>query len=166
MSLIYGYIKTILYIFIFITFVMIIVPNEKFKKYISFVLGVLLILVIIGPLTKLSEIKPSDLSGIFDFSAQTSLPDYQKTQRDMLSQTLNYNTKMQLKSVIDNYASMVFDSYSMDLSDDLSRVLSVNIKVTKSALSDGNFNKEVIDAKNKIAQIYKIDVSIVHINTP
>ena len=52
-ELIYGWMKNLAYFFIFMTAVLNCMPDNRYRKYVRFFLGLLLIIILSKPLTKL-----------------------------------------------------------------------------------------------------------------
>ena len=52
-ELIYGWMKNLAYFFIFMTAVLNCLPDNRYRKYVRFFLGLLLIIILSKPLTKL-----------------------------------------------------------------------------------------------------------------
>ena len=73
-ELIYGWIKNLAYFFIFMTAVLNCLPDNRYRKYVRFFLGMLLIIILCKPLTeflKLDQVLETSVSrGLLDVEAE------------------------------------------------------------------------------------------------
>ncbi|MBO7209185.1 MAG: stage III sporulation protein AF [Clostridia bacterium] len=65
-----GFIKTVIVIILIKPLINIILPDENIKKYINFVVGLMVIILLITPVSKI------EFKNIFEFENNITVPDY------------------------------------------------------------------------------------------
>lgn len=105
------WVQKIIYTIIFINFLEILIPNNSMKKYVKVITGLLIILVIISPITKLLnggiEIEDVlsknfiELKGMDIEKKQYSLEEHQNVLTlDMYKERLGYQIKKQIEKIL------------------------------------------------------------------
>ena len=65
-----GFIKTVIVIILIKPLINIILPDENIKKYINFVVGLMVMIILIAPFSKM------EFRNIFNFENNVNVPDY------------------------------------------------------------------------------------------
>lgn len=170
-------------LFLVISLIDLIMPKGKMKRYIDFIIGILIIFTIINPLTRINNINLDLDSALIDFDKQilieNSLIDLQDEQ---VREIYTKNLKRKIQEVIeDNAGYGVEDIEIITLLDDerifllegvnivLSKKKEVNkaIKVDKveignEAIESGNVNSNV-ELAELIASIVEIEAEKIKI---
>ena len=177
------WLKDIVVLFLVISLIDLIMPKGKMKRYIDFIIGILIIFTIINPLTRINNINLDLDSALIDFDKQilieNSLIDLQDEQ---VREIYTKNLKRKIQEVIeDNAGYGVEDIEIITLLDDerifllegvnivLSKKKEVNkaIKVDKveignEAIESGNVNSNV-ELAELIASIVEIEAEKIKI---
>lgn len=177
------WLKDIVVLFLVISLIDLIMPKGKMKRYIDFIIGILIIFTIINPLTRINNINLDLDSALIDFDKQilieNSLIDLQDEQ---VREIYTKNLKRKIQEVMeDNAGYGVEDIEIITLLDDerifllegvnivLSKKKEVNkaIKVDKveignEAIESGNVNSNV-ELAELIASIVEIEAEKIKI---
>ena len=96
MQFIFSYIKNICSFMIIITLILNLFPNKSYLKYIKFVAGLLLLIIVLRPILDIKKIK-ININDIFEQYSETDrksmLQDYSKIESDILERLDNYEDK-------------------------------------------------------------------------
>lgn len=165
MSFIVSYFRTIIILIIFITFISILLPSKKYKSFLDFTLGLILISVILSPITKLMKIDKTFNYKDLPFSSEyndTSVYDMDKNYtkvlyEDEVAKQMQNSIKTNL--LIDSDVSVVFG-------DDLASIENVSIKIKSGSIyiepinilenAEVVENKDIKDIKNLIFKEYNL----------
>ncbi len=131
-----DYIKNITLFLVFITFIGIILPSNKYKNYISIVLGLILIFVIITPITSFlfgnSNSYEDFLNKLeLEVNAQaldTQEQKYQNLKNDMIKQNYIELIKRQVGTIISNN-NFVINDFCIDYVEETGEIKTMNITV-------------------------------------
>lgn len=125
MELIRDWIITIISVIIFVTFVEILVPSSNYKRYINVVVGFLLMIVILNPLTKL-------ISGEIDFgegiirtsnqielaTAKNRINNIEYSNNEAVVKLYKSEISKQLKSRIEQNTEYIVEDVLVEVFDD------------------------------------------------
>lgn len=125
MALIREWIITIISVIIFVTFIEILIPNSNHKRYINVVVGFLLMIVILTPLTKL-------ISGQFNFeeniiktsnqlelsTAQNRINNIEHSNNEAVMTLYKSEISKQIKNRIEHSTEYFVDDVSIEVEDD------------------------------------------------
>ncbi len=149
------YIRSIGFFLIFITFIGIILPGSKFKNYINLILGLVLIIIILNPLTLI--LRAADNK---ELNAFNLLPDtfnsityqeegeyYSQKQRELIEANLNHQLKPQISGLLEAEGYEVTD-VTATLNDDLSQIASLTLSLTQLEEKKGFIRIEKIEPVN------------------
>ncbi len=160
MSYITFYFRNIIIFLIFMNFIEIILPNKKYKNYMDFVLGLVLISIIVTPIVNLMNIKPNisfqDTTKNAEQNIYTNETDYTKVLYENQLST-QFSTFLDTENIAysdikiltdENY---IVNDISFNIIDDGSKDLSVESSYTKNL-------------KNEISNEYNVSLDNIHIN--
>lgn len=157
------YIKNIAVFLIFSTFVEIIMPNGKYKEYIRFILGIILIVIMIKPINNLI----SSIDKNFDISimkVQSELNKYTASyesdlyagkQKELIKKEFQSNIKSQIISIIKNYLTV--NNIEVLLKEDSFDIEQINIYASE------NSDENILSAKNSVSDFYNLSIDNIHI---
>ncbi|HIT91211.1 MAG TPA: stage III sporulation protein AF [Candidatus Merdenecus merdavium] len=183
----YGWIKNIAFFYIFVTMIMNLVPNNSYRKYIQFFIGILLILVIITPMMNRFGIGKS-------FDAQVVLGEIKeglhnleganKGLEDLKIHELKKGYQLEIEKQIETivlarglYPVKVEVELSLDEKEEESLLTSVSIIASRTKLEEEAIiiediivgqdrldSVEEINIKNDIEDVYNISISNINIS--
>ena len=130
-----AYAKNILFFIIFIVFAGIILPDDKYKKYIDMVIGLVLVFIIIEPVSGIFAkgvfVPGNDLFAGIDDSETSDISQFEAAQNKMIKDTLNNQLFAQLKSLLSEKGyELTFVDFTV--SDDFNKIEAVHAVVSKS----------------------------------
>lgn len=137
---------------IFATFASIIVPNNKYKKYIDMVTGLILIMIISKPIAGILNSGTGQIPfntlfagikgfGNVDVSSAESV-DYEKLHSEMLKQTYDELALRQMQSLLDNETKYAILSAEIEASEDLGQIKHISLLL--QAVEDTRSGKPLI----------------------
>lgn len=175
----YNYIKNIILFLIFMSFIQVILPNNKYRSYINLVFGMMLVLVMIKPLNFIFQnIKAVQALAIFNeedinLNNNINVDKYKNVQNQMFKTAFEQNVKNQIenmlqnKYIIKNIQIQFYESdYEQIMIDTITLYLIENNKsvYVKPFNENNNKNeKEVEDIKRLIAKNYEINLNNIFI---
>lgn len=160
MDYFYDYIRNIIIFLLFVSFIQIIMPNEKYKNYLQLVLGMILIFIMIKPAKDLfKNFQKIDLEKGYNetFLLEDNKEKYTKIHNDMVYNLLEENIKLQIEQIIsdkykinsidiklqeDKYYNVVITKIDLNLS-------KVEDKIYVKPFSKQNIN---VEESNKIEE--------------
>jgi stage III sporulation protein AF len=183
-----SWLKEIVVLFIIISMVDIIIPKGKMKRYVNFIIGLLIIFTIISPITRINNISldlDKAVSNFTDNSVQvTSMEEIQEEQIkklyisnlkneliEVIEENFNYEVAdLKINVIPDKEQIFIVDSIDLILSGEISRDNKQKIKVEKIELEkevgetiSKDIDNELAFAISNYLQIEqeKINVSII-----
>ena len=183
-----NWLKEIVVLFIIISMVDIIIPKGKMKRYVNFIIGLLIIFTIISPITRINNISldlDKAVSNFTDNSVQvTSMEEIQEEQIkklyisnlkneliEVIEENFNYEVAdLKINVIPDKEQIFIVDSIDLILSGEISRDNKQKIKVEKIELEkevgetiSKDIDNELAFAISNYLQIEqeKINVSII-----
>lgn len=164
MTFIREWVITIVSVIIFVTFIEILIPNSNYKRYINVVIGFLLMIVILTPLTKL-------ISGQIDFeeeilkisnqlelsTAQNRINNIQYSNDEAVITLYKSEISKQIKNHIEYNTRYVTDTVLIEVEDDNNSTQFGLIKNLNITLKEKTENVESI---SKTIEPVQINVSI------
>ncbi len=173
-----SFAATLTTILIFMSAVEILAPDKKFKKYISFVLGLILISTILNPIVQfISNGEKNVLEGIENyktvFSAEQNKVNIDGTMsyegnrdnEDVRKQAFINNFNKNCESILENHFKNIKFKADVECDVDFNNI-NINIKKLRIGIRDGKVKKvqkveignnknEQADEKDKLKQEYK-----------
>lgn len=173
-----SFAATLTTILIFMSAVEILAPDKKFKKYISFVLGLILISTILNPIVQfISNGEKNVLEGIENyktvFSAEQNKVNIDGTMsyegnrdnEDVRKQAFINNFNKNCESILENHFKNIKFKADVECDVDFNNI-NINIKKLRIGIRDskvkkvrkveiGNNKNEQADEKDKLKQEYK-----------
>lgn len=164
MTFIREWVITIVSVIIFVTFIEILIPNSNYKRYINVVIGFLLMIVILTPLTKL-------ISGQIDFeeeilkisnqlelsTAQNRINNIQYSNDEAVITLYKSEISKQIKNHIEYNTRYVTDTILIEVEDDNNSTQFGLIKNLNITLKEKTENVEPI---SKTIEPVQINVSL------
>ena len=104
----YDYIRNIILFLVFMSFIQVILPNNKYRSYINLVFGMILIFIMIQPINNIfNGINSIDSLNIFnkkDFEINSNIDSekYKDVQNQMVKNAFQDNIKAQVESILKN----------------------------------------------------------------
>ena len=176
----YNYIKNIILFLIFMSFIQVILPNNKYRSYINLVFGMMLVLVMIKPLNFIFQnIKTVQALAIFNeeeinLNNDVNVDKYKNVQNQMFKTAFEQNIKNQIENMLQNkytikniqiefyesdYEQIMIDSITLDLTQSDKSIY------VKPFNEDNDKNKKEIDnIKKLISKNYEINLNNIFIN--
>lgn len=103
MEYFYDYIRNIIIFLLFISFLQIIMPNEKYRNYLQLVLGMILIFIMIKPAKDLiKNFQKIDFGSGYEetFTLKDEQEKYTELHNEMINNLLEENMKLQIEQII------------------------------------------------------------------
>ncbi|MDR1912997.1 MAG: stage III sporulation protein AF [Clostridiales bacterium] len=136
-----SYIKNLAYFLIFSSFVGIILPNEKYKKYIDLCLGLVFVIMMLTPISHIIRMKEFPVNEFFEGLdnrvTKVDLPEfaeYETLQRELIEKAFNEQVFNQLKGICGKAGFELIESDART-SKDFSAIEKMKIKVMPSYLN-------------------------------
>ncbi|MCL2572890.1 MAG: stage III sporulation protein AF [Defluviitaleaceae bacterium] len=180
MSAFFDYIRNITYYLLFAALVGFIAPSGKYKKFVSLVMGLILLVLMIQPLRSFSitDIPVTDwFTGI---TSQTHISDY--TYTTWRDQSLSTAFEAQLTTQVEGLLrgnNIEVHSVSFTYTEDFSRITSVRVRVSREEevrrvpfirIEPIQINKDdppesplAEEVKNLISGFYNLPLSHIHV---
>lgn len=177
----YNYIKNIIFFLIFMSFIQVILPTNKYRSYINLIFGMILVFIMIEPLNILFDnVKNIEAITIFnedDFKNNNiDINKYKNIQNEMVKSAFKDNIKKQIETILkDNYfiKDIEFSLYENKYDE-------INIQEIQLTLTSNNKNiyvkpfkedndlklkeqKEIDNIKNTISQYYNLNIENISI---
>nr|WP_109625557.1 stage III sporulation protein AF [Murimonas intestini] len=179
---IFGWIRNIVCFLCFINLFVQLLPNNSFQKYVKFFAGILLVIIVLGPLADVAGLK-----GKFEaaWRKENLKGDYNELEIDMhgmeelrskkIMEVYEGELKKQIESIVKSHGLFLIDSEIIFKSEDGSYVpesISVTASYEKSGIrievapftENGGESAEVINIKNEIQEVYNIPGSNINIS--
>lgn len=160
MALIREWVITIISIIIFIAFVEILIPNSNYKRYINVIVGLLLMVVILTPLTKFINGEVDFESEIFKISnrlelstAQNRINNIQYNNNEAVITLYKNEIGIQIKNHIEQNTECTVDKVSVEIEADNNSPQFGLIKNIDIILKEKINDSESADKKIKPVQI-------------
>lgn len=134
-----AYIKTIAAFMIFAVFAEIIMPDQNFKKYINIVLGFLMLITVLKPITTVFG------KGGVDFSELVARKELELSQ-EYSSENNNQYEGMENKLILDVYKENI--------------VKKITEKMESESITASNISLSVSEEENSYGQIQRIHVTV------
>lgn len=194
MDFLKTWIQTIIIIIIFAAFIDILMPSTSVKKYVKFVLGLIIMTVILNPMLKLFDRGFSISENSFKMQekldsiyVKKQAEYYSEKQSDIVTKVYKQNLEDQIKQLIkndikDREVKVNVEVYEDTKSEDYGKIKKVDVelgkqtetvarvdkvKIGEDAKENQNSKKPIYkeeDLKNKISSIYGIDKGMIEIN--
>jgi stage III sporulation protein AF len=138
MGYISHWLRNLSFFLIFSAFAGIILPNEKYKKYIDLCFGIVLVIIMLAPITGLLGLGEFPVDELFDQIAGGAAPssamgeEYNDLQWKLVKESFDSQVKAQLSSMIEEKGYSVA-SLEVASSEDLASITSVKATVRKKA---------------------------------
>ncbi len=170
MDAIVTYFRNIIIFLIFINFVEIILPSKKYKNYMDFVLGLILISIVVSPIVKILKL---------DSKSYTSQVLTNNAHSNSYTNNIDYTKSLYEAQVCNQFESYITSSFNITptnvrivVSDDYSTIQQIYFDIKNGSIEPINIgsnidnveNQKIIDIKNKISIAYNLSVSNIHIN--
>ncbi|WP_317367171.1 stage III sporulation protein AF [uncultured Tyzzerella sp.] len=174
----YSYIKNIILFLIFMSFIQVILPTNKYRSYINLVFGIILVLIMVKPLNiifndvKNIEISPAFLEETFNINSDINSEKYVSVQNDMIKNAFEHNIKRQIEAILkDKYyikdinINLYENKYKEMNIDKIELYIVKNDRAiyVKPFREDENISvkqqKEINDIKKSISDFYRIDIN-------
>jgi stage III sporulation protein AF len=181
MSAFFGYIANITYYLLFAAVVNMVAPAGKYKKFVSLVMGLTLVVIIIAPLRNMG----TDFNAMQFFSGATALPAFAQEQyshfhNSHLSAAFEEQLFFQLEAMLSRHGFTLHEAeftYTQDFSQLTAVWASVStaesrrvpfiriepVQVNRSPSPTEENDPQVNKAKNLIADFYHIPAMHIHI---
>lgn len=176
----YEYVRKIVLFLIFMSFIQVVIPSNKYKSYINLVFSMLLIFIMINPaITIYKNINKIDFLNIIDnkkFEVKNVIneKEYKNIQDEMTEKFFNENIKKQMKNILPKeYAvknvslKIVKDKYEMMIIRDIY----LEIAEIESGIHVRTFDekekkqdeKNIEKIKKIISNFYNVDIDNIFI---
>ena len=139
----YDYIRNIILFLVFMSFIQVILPNNKYRCYINLVFGMILIFIMIKPIDSiLNGVNNIDSLNIFnnqDFEINSNIDSekYKDIQNQMVKNAFQDNIKVQIESILKN--EYVIKKINLELYENKYE----EINIDKIYLTLNKFNKNI-----------------------
>lgn len=170
MDYISAYFRQIVIFIIFMTFIEILIPDKKYKKYIDFVLGLMLISVMVSPISNIFNINASE------FNLEIPYYDNEFTYQDKNYTKQLYENELssQISKKIDTQFS-VKSFVTVNVSDDLQAIEKISVNYQNDFIhiepiiigeeKESNVeSKEIMEIKTFISNEYSVPLNNIYIN--
>jgi stage III sporulation protein AF len=185
MAWIENWIRNLAYFLIFGAVVGIILPSKKYKEYIELCLGLVLVIMLMGPITRLIGSRGIPINDFFAGLEQrmddSSLPDdsqYRELQQQMLQQSFDEQAATQLKAILSKEGFELV-SVNVQASEDYSQITGIWLTIATQSnstdrpfvyvepvqpyASDAEDSAEVTKLKKSISGFYNMSIDNIHI---
>lgn len=110
MSIIYEWVKNIVYFYIFITVINHVLPHKKYEKFIRLFSGLILILLVISPITKGLRLEDQLAHYFEEYSFQNDVGDFKKELLGIETQRVNQMIGQYEQAIAMDLEKMALDS--------------------------------------------------------
>ncbi len=171
-----SYFRSIVIFLIFMNFVSILLPNKKYKGYIDFVLGLILISIVISPVTKLLKIDAKSLNSEFltKNAEQNTYTSDTRYTLELYEKEVGY----QVSALIEKNFGLTSSNLDVTVSEeDFSTIESISLTVHKDSIyiepvnigsnpqnKNNVGNIDIKNIKNVISSAYNLSVDNININ--
>lgn len=182
MDAIFGWIKNIVCFLCFVNLFLQLLPNNSFQKYVRFFAGILLVIIVLGPLADIAGLKgkfeaawqKENLKGEYS-ELEIDMHGMEELRSKKIMEVYEGELKKQIESIVKSHGLFVLDSEITFKSEDGSYVpesISVTASYEKSGIrievapftEDGGESAEVLNIKNEIQEVYNIPGSNINIS--
>ncbi len=159
MTYITSYFRNIIIFLIFMNFIEIIMPSKKYKKYIDFVLGLILISFIVSPIVNIINKKPS-------FTFQNSTESFTQNVYNDTNDYTKILYENQLSSQFSKYLENqnIYSANTKVLVDENYNIIEIYCLLSNSTTFNNVENLDIKSIKNKISNEYNLSIDNIHIN--
>ncbi len=172
MESIMTYFRSIIIFMIFTNFVTILLPNQKYKKYVDFVLGLILIAIVISPFSKIINFEVSQFT-----TKNTEEVKYTDDTQYTLQLYQNQLSKLICENVYNNFNIIPTDVRVVVDNEDLSKITYIEMTLPKEESKQGEIAIDKIEIseekdvesdntkniKNFISGAYNLSEDNIHI---
>lgn len=176
-----NWLKNILVVFIIVSFLEIILPKGKMKKFVNFIIGLLIIFVIIGPFTDLGSLQ---LNMDLYTDGLTNSEDNQKiinNQEARIKEIFTNSISEEIKKFIENNSDYEVINVKIDTREEEETILIKEVGITVKEDTDSNIGEisieqiyiresnhtnldgEYIEIESLVADYLGVDRNIVYI---
>lgn len=185
MTVVYDWIKDIIYYLILMSLVFQLLPNENYRKYIKLFSGILLVIIVLKPLKIF--VKDSSLEYVkaafqqYNYGQQdikSQVEDFKKVQEEVSKEYISGQLKEQIQKLVEEKGYYV-ESAEVKMQDE-EEVLCINLLKEESAgtgitieavkirneqgqVDEGKESEELKEIKKEIAEYYQVEESAVQI---
>ncbi|MDR1642101.1 MAG: stage III sporulation protein AF [Clostridiales bacterium] len=187
MSYISHWLRNLSFFLIFSAFAGIILPNEKYKKYIDLCFGIVLVIIMLQPITGLLGLGEFPVDELFDQIAGSAAPssasgdEYTDLQWKLVKESFDSQVKAQISAMIEEKGYSI-SSLEVISSEDLATITSVKATVRKKEAASRPFiyiepvkpssganasqaePAEIKKLKTEISDFYKLSVDNIFIS--
>ncbi len=167
------YVKNVGYFLVFSVFVRVITPNSRYKGFVDVVLGLLLIIVILGPIQALlSQAASIKLAGVEEASASARRDEkyYQGFRSSVLKNAFDKELKEQLTALLAE-EGFVLTQLDTEVNEDFTAVTKMELTVYAEDKGVPFIRVEAKEAslveisniKNRISNVYNLSGDNIHI---
>jgi len=135
---IYNWVKSIVYFLVLISIINNLIGSSSYKKYINLVSGMILIILVVGPILKIFDI---DKKIDYYFDKNTFMVDSQDINNDLIK-----IEQSQMKSIIEEYKLEIKNNAARLLEKEDLYIASFNVRVNED------------ESSNSFGQIEEIDI--------
>lgn len=141
-----AFVVTLVCTLIFITAVELIAPDNSFKKYLKFILGLILVAVILTPIINVFTKGEEQISSLIDKFANTketsaTVVEGEKNKNTIQEKVFKENLEKNINEMlINNFPSTTFET-KIDASITFSGEVKVDIKKVSVSMDDGSVKK-------------------------
>lgn len=168
-----SWITSIVMLVIFVTVVEMMVPANKYKKYIDLVIGVLIMITIIKPVFGLLSFGNKNIDSMFNIAEGRftyDIDNIQKKQNELIIKLYKENLATQISEYIKNKYGLNVNAVNVSLNNDSSIYTLKNISISIAGKESGKITqvKKVVldsssmDQKDNVIQNIKKDISVVY----
>ena len=154
-----DYINNIAMMLIFVSFTGMILPEEKYKKYINLIIGIIIIIVITGPILELfskRNLKAEDIMKSMELSINKS----------MMAKESGFYKEEELVLVLDVYKESIYGQLETIIRNEGYEIRDYNIEISRSEDSFGEIEDIYMalsplkekEKKEKLIKIEKIEI--------
>lgn len=175
-----DWLKDILVVFIVISFLEIILPKGKMKRFVNFIIGLLLIYVIISPFTNLGSIQfnidletneymdNSNTQGIIEEQEERIKEVFINSIKEEIMNLVDSNTNYEVVNVNINIKeeqeTIVIEDVSLTIEEKIKNMGHIGIEQIKISESNETKNDTHVNIENLIADYLGVDRNIVYIS--
>lgn len=168
-----SWITNIAMLVIFVTVVDMLIPDNKYRKYIDLVIGMLVMIAVIKPILGIITFGDRDIlkiSQIADTKFNYNIDDIQKKQDELIMKVYKENLANQISNYIKNKYGLNVNTVEVSLDDGNSVYAIKNINIKVNDISNQKIrqvqkvilNQTLIDQQNELIQNIRKDISLVY----
>lgn len=180
MTIVYDWIKDIIFYLILISLVFQLLPNDQYRKYMKLFAGILLVIIVLKPLKvllreeSLEQVRAAFHYEKYEKDIQAQIEDFKKKQEEVYNEYTLDELKAQIQKLIGKKEFIVQKAEVKNINEneklciclvkentEVNNIIVEAVQIEKESVNEES--EEILKIKKKIADYYKISDSDIQI---